>query len=86
MSNLKAYTIGTLFPLPLIFLAPMIFNNGFIQSSLNNQAQKLFLSENINHDPSSFLMRRRGIRLFGLILFYLLTYLNFSRDHDDPEK
>ncbi|EAS04962.2 transmembrane protein, putative (macronuclear) [Tetrahymena thermophila SB210] len=82
MTNLKALLIGSITPLPITIMAPIVYNNGLIQSNLFQYAQKLFLSENINQDPSLFFTYRMGIRLFGLLFLYFIGFLILSGDQD----
>ncbi|KAL4434577.1 hypothetical protein ABPG74_007361 [Tetrahymena malaccensis] len=85
MTNLKALLIGSITPIPITLMAPMIYNNGLIQSNLFQSAQKLFLSETINKDPSLFFTYRTGIRLYGLIFLYFIGFLMLSADYEEVE-
>lgn len=45
----------------------------------------LFLKDNITEDPASFLMKRTGMRLFGLIMMYLMALANLE-DKRNPQE
>jgi len=45
----------------------------------------LFLKENITEDPASFLMKRTGMRLFALIMMYLMALANLE-DKRNPQE
>ncbi|KAL4481149.1 hypothetical protein ABPG72_015104 [Tetrahymena utriculariae] len=85
MTNLKALLIGSITPLPITIVAPIVYNNGLIQSNLFQSAQKLFLQESINKDPSLFFTYRMGIRLYGLLFLYFVGFLILSGDYEEVE-